>query len=333
MKHPFLHGAHNAERFQDQSVVDRYHLRPAYPPETFTILNKLIVDEPRAVLDVGCGTGNVARPLTEYVEHIDAVDLSLPMLERARALPGGYSPKVRWLHGRAEDVELEPPYALVTAGESLHWMEWDVVLPRFAQLLMPHGVLAIVHIVDQPVPWREGYFQIEQRFTNNPSYVPFDWIVELEKYGLFQKLGERETASVEVSQTVEDYIAAKHARSILSLDTMTTEQATQFDTEMQTLLLPYALDGLLTFSVVGGISWGKPKSGARGGRLWSRQEDLSSVGKRPSSPRRTLAIRSPILWSLNLRLLGMRDWISWQTPDGPPVYIMDDSHVSRRFPT
>jgi hypothetical protein len=35
MKHPFLHGAHNAGRFQDQSVVDRYHLRPAYPPETF----------------------------------------------------------------------------------------------------------------------------------------------------------------------------------------------------------------------------------------------------------------------------------------------------------
>ena len=263
MKHPFLHSAHNAGRFQDQSVVDRYHLRPAYPPGTFTILNELIVDEPRAVLDVGCGTGNVARPWTEYVEHIDAVDLSLPMLERARTLPGGYSPKVRWLHGRAEDVELEPPYALVTAGESLHWMEWDVVLPRFAQLLMPHGVLAIVHIVDQPVPWREGYCQIEQRFTNNPSYVPFDWIVELEKYGLFQKLGERETASVSVKQTVEDYIAAKHARSILSLDTMTTEQATQFDTEMQALLLPYALDGLLTFSVVGGITWGKPKSDAR----------------------------------------------------------------------
>ena len=42
MKHPFLHGAHNDGRFQDQSVVDRYHLRPAYPPETFTILNELI---------------------------------------------------------------------------------------------------------------------------------------------------------------------------------------------------------------------------------------------------------------------------------------------------
>jgi ubiquinone/menaquinone biosynthesis C-methylase UbiE len=263
MKHPFLHGAHNARRFQDQSVVNRYHLRPAYPPETFTILTELIVDEPRVVLDVGCGTGNIARPLASSVERIDAVDLSLPMLERARTLPGGDSAKIRWMHGRTEEVSLDPPYALVTAGESLHWMEWDVVLPRFAQLLMPHGVLAIVHIVDQPVPWHEGYCQIEQRFTNNPSYVPFDWIVELEKYGLFQKLGERETASVAVSQTVEDYIAARHSRSILSLDTMTTEQATRFDMEMRTLLLPFAQDGLLTFSVAGGITWGKPKSGEK----------------------------------------------------------------------
>ncbi len=81
MKHPSIQGAHNAGRFQDQSVVDRYHLRPTYPLELFAILNELIVDEPRTVLDIGCGTGNIARPLADYVERIDAVDLSLPMLD------------------------------------------------------------------------------------------------------------------------------------------------------------------------------------------------------------------------------------------------------------
>ncbi len=255
-------GEQYAARFGDQSVVDRYHLRPAYPPEIFTLLNALIVDEPRAVLDVGCGTGNVARPLAEYVERVDAVDRSLPMLARARTLPGGDSPKIRWLHGRAEDVETQPPYALVTAGESLHWMDWGVVLPRFAREVSPHGVLAIVYLVDQPVPWREGSLQIVQRFTTNPTYVPFDWIAELEKYQLFQQLGERKTAAVSMRQTVEDYVAAQHARSSLSLETMTVEQAAQFDAEMQKLLLPFAQDGLLTLSVVGGMTWGKPKSGA-----------------------------------------------------------------------
>jgi 2-polyprenyl-3-methyl-5-hydroxy-6-metoxy-1,4-benzoquinol methylase len=260
LSRPESHGEQYAARFQDQSVVDRYHLRPTYPPQTFDILNELIRDEPRAILDVGCGTGNIARPLATYVECIDAVDWSLPMLERARMLPGGASPKIRWLHGRAEDVETQPPYALVTAGESLHWMEWGVVLPRFAREVSPHGMLAIVYLVDQPVPWSEGYLQIVRRFSNNPTYVPFDWITELEKYQLFQKLGERKTAAVSVRQTVEDYVAAQHARSSLSLETMTAEQAAQFDTEMQALLLPFAQDSLLTFSVVGGITWGKPKS-------------------------------------------------------------------------
>jgi 2-polyprenyl-3-methyl-5-hydroxy-6-metoxy-1,4-benzoquinol methylase len=202
MKHPFLHDAHRVGRFADQSVVDRYHLRPTYPPETFTILGALIVDEPRVVLDVGCGTGNVARPLASCVERIDAVDLSLPMLERARTLPGGDSPKIRWLQGRTEEVSLEPPYALVTAGESLHWMEWDVVLPRLARALTPHGLLAILTVEELPAPWHEGYRQIEQRFTNNPAYQPFDWITALEKERLFQQLGTRETAPVSVSQAV-----------------------------------------------------------------------------------------------------------------------------------
>jgi ubiquinone/menaquinone biosynthesis C-methylase UbiE len=259
--HPESHGERFATRFQDQSVVDRYHLRPSYPPETFAILNGLIADEPRVVLDVGCGTGNVARPLAEYAERIDAVDWSLPMLERARILPGGDSPKIRWLHGRAEQVALDSPYALITAGESLHWMDWNVVLPRFARLVTLHGMLAILCIVDQPVPWRDGYRQIVRRFTNNPTYVPFDWIAELEKYHLFQKQGECQTEPVSVRQTVEDFIAAQHARSSLSLETMTAAQAEQFDAEMHALLFPYAQGGLLTLSVAGGITWGKPLSG------------------------------------------------------------------------
>jgi hypothetical protein len=44
---------------------------------------------------------------------------------------------------------------------------------------------------------------------------------------------------------------------------MTAEQARQFDSETQALLVPSAADGLLAFSVVGGIARGKPTSGER----------------------------------------------------------------------
>lgn len=251
-------GEFYSARFQDQSVVDRYHLRPTHPPETFVLLRSLIVDRPGAVLDVGCGPGNVARNLLQYAERIDAVDISLPMLKRARTLPGGDSPKLRWLHGRAEDIELQPPYALITAGDSLHWMDWDVLLPRFANLLTPHGVLAIVHVQEPELPWRESYWQIVSRFSNNPKYQPIDLIAELEKRQIFQKHDEYMTAPVPFTQTIDDYIAAQHARSALSLETMTSEQARQFYTEMQAVLLPHAREGLITVQIMGHIVWGKP---------------------------------------------------------------------------
>jgi hypothetical protein len=140
-------------------------------------------------------------------------------------------------------------------------MEWGVVLPRFARLLTQHGVLAVVHILDQSVPWYDGYLQIVKRFSTNPTYVPIDMIAELEKYHLFQQLGERKTEPIIIRQTIEDYIASQHARSSLSLESMTPENVAQFGTQMQALLLPFVQDGLLSLHISGEITWGKPLSG------------------------------------------------------------------------
>lgn len=255
---PDFLGPHHAARFQDQSVVDRYHLRPTCPPETFRILAGLISDEPRAVLDVGCGTGDVARNLLDYVERIDAVDISLPMIEKGKRLPGGDSLKIRWLHGRAEDIELSPPYALVTAGQSIHWMEWDIVLPRFQQALTPHGFLAILDPEEQPTSWDSSLHTIIKRYSTNQTYQPVDLIVEFERRHLFQKVGEIHTSPVPFTQPLNDYIEAFHAKSSLSRDYMTIEAAAAFDREMREALTPCASDGFITMQVVAHIAWGKP---------------------------------------------------------------------------
>src|SRR5262249_55186769 len=56
-------GPEYAAQFGDPSVVAAYRHRPPYPAEVFDILVGLIADEPRAVLDVGTGTGEIARGL------------------------------------------------------------------------------------------------------------------------------------------------------------------------------------------------------------------------------------------------------------------------------
>ncbi|HET9979541.1 MAG TPA: methyltransferase domain-containing protein, partial [Ktedonobacterales bacterium] len=129
---PTFLGQQFASAFQEESVAEAYQQRPPYPDAVFDILTRLIVDQPSRVLDAGCGTGFIARRLVGRADHIDAVDISPAMVERGKHLPGGDSPSLEWIVGAAEDARLNPPYALITAGDSLHWMEWAVVLPRFA---------------------------------------------------------------------------------------------------------------------------------------------------------------------------------------------------------
>lgn len=149
-------GLKYAEQFKDSSIAEVYHRRPPYSDEAIDTLIALMTGEPRTILDVGCGTGDLARRLVSEAERIDAVDFSRAMIAKGRALPEGRHPRLHWIFGRVEEVELRPPYALITAGESLHWMEWDAVFPLFQRILTPHGFLAIVERETEPSPWSDA---------------------------------------------------------------------------------------------------------------------------------------------------------------------------------
>src|SRR5579859_4486707 len=179
-----------AATFKDREVAASYRHRPTYPPHTFDILARSIVDEPRTVLDLGCGTGFVARPLAPLVDRVDAIDASSSMIEEGKRLPGGDNPRLRWIVGRAEDVPLHPPYALVTAGDSLHWMDWNVLLPRLAGALSPRGSLAILSVDGKIAAEDEVLHQelvdLIRRYSTYKEWRPdFDLVAELTRRGLF----------------------------------------------------------------------------------------------------------------------------------------------------
>ncbi len=247
------------KQFQDRSIVEAYHHRPPYPSESFDILAGLIRGEPRRVLDVGCGIGYIARNLVDRVEEIDAVDFSRNMIEMGKTLPNGNNPHVHWLFGPVEEVELNPPYALVTAGESLHWMDWNTVLPRFHRILTPRGYLAIIEKDSVPEPWFAGLREIIPQYTTNKDFYPFDMIKALEHHGLFQKVGEKTTAPVPFVQSIDDYIESFHSRNGFSRDRMSPEQAAGFDQDAKRILLEAYSDGVLNMQVVANIVWGIPQ--------------------------------------------------------------------------
>lgn len=247
----------NACAFQERSVVAAYRYRPPYPAETFAILADLVRGEPRTILDAGCGTGNIARRLVGHAERVDAVDLSLSMIEEGKQLPEGDHPRLRWLHGRVEDVVLKPPYALITAGESIHWMDWQIVLPRFRALLRPGSFLAIIEQNISPSPW-ELLGEIVSRYRADGGYQPFDMVKAREQHCLLRLVGERKTAPIPFTQTIDECIESYHSRSGFSRERLGPTRAEAFTREAGAYLQQRSPDGMVSFQVSGVIQWGIP---------------------------------------------------------------------------
>jgi SAM-dependent methyltransferase len=257
MQKPHHFASQYAESFQDRGVVEAYRYRPPYPAEIFDILAGLISRKPRHVLDIGCGTGNIARQLVSRVERLDAVDVSRPMIEHGKQLPNGDHPRLRWMHGRVEDAAFDPPYALVTAGESLHWMDWQIVLPRCHRLLAPGDYLAIVTHDTVPDPW-STLGEIVPRYRMDGGYQPFNMIEHLEQHGLFRGVGEKQVGPSPFMQSIADYIESFHSRSGFSRERMGPDRASAFDREAREILLGSYAAGIISLEVSGSVVWGFP---------------------------------------------------------------------------
>ncbi len=254
-------GPEYAAQFADPSVASAYRHRPPYPAAVFDILAELVVDEPRSVLDVGCGRGEIARPLVTHVDLVDAVDPSAAMIAHGRDLPGGGHPALTWIQATAEEAPLRPPYALITAGASLHWMAWDVVMPRFSAALTPCGALAIVDVTVLPSPWDDDLAPIITAFSTNRDFRPYNLFDELTLRNLFRLGGERHTDPVSFSQPIDAFVESFHARNGFSRDRMDPAHAAAFHQEVRRLVRRHRPSGEVELGVVGVVVWGRPVAG------------------------------------------------------------------------
>jgi SAM-dependent methyltransferase len=246
--------------FEQPSTAERYDRRPAPPPETFALLLSLIADEHRSVLDAGCGPGDLARLLAPHVDRVDAVDRSPAMIAKGRTMPGGDAPNLRWILAPIEEAPLEPPYSLIAAGDSVHWFDWETTLPRFANSLSSNGMLAFVQREWLRNPEvRARLRPIYSEHAANRDFVPLDPVVELERRGLFEKVGQQTTDAMAWTPTVDELIDCHHSQNGFVLERM-TDPAT-FAREVAEVIgeLVPARDGRLQLDVVAKITWGRPQ--------------------------------------------------------------------------
>ena len=249
-----------ASRFKNRSLAKAYELRPPYPEETYKILLSLLGKSRGKVLDVGCGTGKIARSLVNHVEGVDAVDFSQEMIRVGKSLSNGNHPKLQWIIGSVEEVQLCPPYCMVTAGASIHWMEWNVVFPKFKEVLTTDGYLVIID-GDRPVgaPWQEAELSLIRKYSTNKHYEEIDLVQELVNRGHIHLIGDKRTTPVYFSQPLIDYVQSFHSRASMSKEDMRERNVSAFDAELSQILSDFVdTNGFLCFQLETRVTWGKP---------------------------------------------------------------------------
>ena len=111
------------------------------------LLARIALAAPSAIVDLGCGAGNVTRLLAERWPHarITGVDSSPAMLASARATTHD-DPRFEWIEADVASWPAgssEPP-DLAFSNAALHWIDdHATLLPQLLQAVAPGGVLAV----------------------------------------------------------------------------------------------------------------------------------------------------------------------------------------------
>jgi SAM-dependent methyltransferase len=145
--------------------------RAAYRPVHDAVLRALPEARCRTVLDIGCGTGQLAARITAALPktRVTGCDFSAGMLQRAAARTHA----VGWIQGDAGRLPFrDGAFDAVTSTEAFHWFpDQDAALAEFFRVLAPGGRLFLA-MVNTPATLVSEAMYIGSRFVGEPFYWP-----------------------------------------------------------------------------------------------------------------------------------------------------------------
>jgi len=125
-------------------------------------------------LEIGCGTGLFTELMAKTGAEIVAVDISDELLDAARLrnLPPD---RVRFLHKRFEDCDVDGPFDAVVGSSVLHHLEIEPALRRAFELLKPGGVMSFAepNMLNPQIAIQKNIGFIKRRLGDSPDETAF----------------------------------------------------------------------------------------------------------------------------------------------------------------
>jgi SAM-dependent methyltransferase len=221
------------------------------------------------LLDLGCGTGQLAFALRQWFGEVWAVDQEPDMVAKVRAKAGAVggagqvsAGQVNAIASSAETLRVEPGYFdLVVIGNAFHRLDRDLVAGRVLGWLKPGGYLALCWSLG---PWNgdadwqralAGTLDKWRAALGAQSRIPADWdaprkarpdVQVLAEAG-FEVVGSREF-SAEHRWTLAEIGGFVRSTSFLPTAVL-GDQAAAFDADLAASVGRYSQDGVFSQTV------------------------------------------------------------------------------------
>jgi SAM-dependent methyltransferase len=142
------------------------------PDQARAVAEQLGLSTDDVVIDLGCGTGQLAVPLRDHCAGVIAVDPEPAMLAGLR---GRDAPGVLCVLAADRDLVVlrgllaaREGVGAVVIGNALHWMDEPVALSRCAELLRRRGGMGVITQGPPmwlgPAPWQQGTRRVLEEF-------------------------------------------------------------------------------------------------------------------------------------------------------------------------
>lgn len=246
------------------AYYDRY--RVPYPAQLIDELAaRASLSGTGSLLDLACGPGRATFALCPHFAEVVAIDREDEAVRYARALASARgADHVRWLTGKAEDLEVGGAFELVTIGDAFHRLDRRRVAGLAAERLQSGGHIALLWTSmpwEGSTPWQKVALEWVMHWmetTGSLRNIPPDLADSLARaphHTVLADAGFRVIARQEFSAshtwTLESLIGFAHSTSILSRPALGTHLP-DFERDLRERLRTVQPDGpfeeVVTFS-------------------------------------------------------------------------------------
>lgn len=226
-----------------KTAKDYSQHRAGFPDKFFEhVVNHSLVKPGQRLLDLGTGTGTVARGFALRGYDVTGLDPSGALMAEAALLDENAGVSVRYVLAKAEVTGLPgASFDVVTAGQCWHWFDRPRAADEVRRVLKPGGRLIICHFDWIPLPGNVVAATESLIEKHNPQWkmggmngVHPRWLTDMGIAG-FQEI-ETFSFDVEAIYSHEAWRGRIRASAGIAAS-LSPEAVVRFDTELQAMLI------------------------------------------------------------------------------------------------